>query len=41
MVKGKPVGLITVKSFSTNTRDDVMDALVELHKGGDKDVRID
>jgi hypothetical protein len=31
-IKGQPVGLITVKSFNSNTRDDVMHALEELHK---------
>ena len=31
-INGKPVGLITVKSFNSNTRDDVMHALEDLHK---------
>ena len=31
-VNSKPVGLITLKSFNSNTRDDVMHALEDLHK---------
>ena len=31
-INGKPVGLITLKSFNSNTRDDVMHALEDLHK---------
>lgn len=32
---GKDVGLVTVKSFSGTTRDDILKALVSFHAGGD------
>lgn len=33
--KGKDVGLVTVKSFSGTTRDDILKALQSFHRGGD------
>lgn len=36
-IKNKDVGLVTVKSFSGTTRDDIMTALESFHKGDDVD----